>query len=50
MMLSVNPDLTPAQCKVILMATGRVVEFEGNSAPRTVNAALAVERAAAARQ
>ena len=48
MMLSANPNLTPAQCKAILMATGKEVEFEGNTAPRAVNAGLAVERALAA--
>ncbi len=49
MMQSANPNLTPAQCKTILKTTGSEVEFEGSTAPRSVNAGLAVERAIAER-
>jgi len=45
MMLSANPNLTPAQCKEILMSTASELEFEGSIAPRSVNAGLAVEQA-----
>ncbi len=47
LMRSVNPKLTPAQCREILMATARPVTFEGARAPRSVDAAAAVKRAAA---
>ena len=42
---SVNPKLTPAQCKQILMTTARPVTFEGRQAARAVDAAAAVKRA-----
>jgi len=49
MMLEVNPELGPAQCKEILMSTGRPMEFEGTTAPRVVDAAAAVEEASRTR-
>lgn len=49
MMQSANPDLTPAQCKTILMSTSSEIEFEGSTAPRSVNAGLAVEQAISGR-
>jgi hypothetical protein len=45
MMLSRNPELSPQECKEILMSTARPMEFEGVRAPRVVDAAAAVERA-----
>lgn len=42
MMLSVNSELTPAQCKKILRVTGRPMNFEGSHAPRVVDAGAAV--------
>jgi hypothetical protein len=49
-MRSANPSLTPAECKDILMATSRPIDFEGQRAPRAVDAAAAVRRAAAMRK
>ncbi len=45
LMRSVNPRLTPAQCKQLLMSTARPVTFEGQQAARAVDAAAAVRRA-----
>lgn len=42
MLKSVNPELTPAECKRILMGTSRELTFEGNVAPRAVDVAAAV--------
>jgi hypothetical protein len=42
---SVNPKLTPAQCRQILMSTSRPVTFEGQQAMRTVDAGAAVKKA-----
>jgi hypothetical protein len=43
LMRSANPKLTPAECKEILMRTARPLEFEGQRAPRVVDAAAAVK-------
>ena len=45
LMRSVNPRLTPAQCRQILMSTARPVTFEGQQGVRTVDAAAAVKKA-----
>jgi hypothetical protein len=47
LMRSVNPKLTPAECKSILMTTARPMTFEGQAAPRVVDVAAAVARAKA---
>jgi subtilisin family serine protease len=45
LMLERNPDLTPAQCKQIMMSTARPLTFEGQTVPRVVDAHAAVVRA-----
>ena len=42
MLKSLRPDLTPADCKRILMQTSRELTFEGNVAPRAVDVAAAL--------
>ena len=37
-----RPDLTPSEIKRILMETSRPMTFEGNEAPRVVDAAAAL--------
>jgi subtilisin family serine protease len=41
---SLKPDLTPEQCRQILMETAHPLEFEGRKAPRAMDAAAAVAR------
>lgn len=50
MMRSVNPALTPEQCKRILIATSHAMEYHGRQVGHVVDAAAAVERARAATQ
>ncbi len=47
LMRSVNPKLTPAQCRQILMSTSRPMTFEAQQAARVVDAAAAVRKAKA---
>jgi subtilisin family serine protease len=47
LMRSVNPKLTPARCRQILMSTARPMTFEGQQAARVVDAAAAVRKAKA---
>jgi hypothetical protein len=42
MLKSVKPELTPAECKRILMDTSRELTFEGSVAPRAVDVAAAL--------
>ncbi|MBI2837848.1 MAG: peptidase [Acidobacteria bacterium] len=49
LMKGLKPDLTPAQCKAILRETARPLEFEGETAPRTLDAGAAVSRVKALR-
>jgi hypothetical protein len=46
MMRSVNPALTPAECKAILMQTARPMEYGGVQIPRVIDAPAAVKEAA----
>ena len=48
MMRSLEPDLTPAMCRQILLDTARPMTFEGDAVPRALDAAAAVEKAAEA--
>jgi hypothetical protein len=45
LMKSVNLKLTPEQCRQIVMSTARPMTFEGQQAPRVVDAAAAVRKA-----
>jgi len=49
MMIELAPDLGPRQIEDILVATSHDVEFEGQQAPRTLDAGAAVARAAGRR-
>jgi hypothetical protein len=42
MILSLEPDLTPGQCRQILRQTSRSMTFEGREVPRVLDAAAAV--------
>jgi hypothetical protein len=46
LLLSLRPDLSPAQVKILLMETSHAITFEGNHAPRTVDIGAAVRAAA----
>jgi hypothetical protein len=49
LMRSANRGLTPARCKEILMTTARPLVYEGEKAPRVVDAAAAVKAATTSR-
>ncbi len=50
MMRSVNPALTPEQCKGILVETSHAMEYHGRQVPHVVDAAAAIQRARAVAQ
>jgi hypothetical protein len=47
MMRSQDPSISPARCREILRSTARPMTFEGKDVPRALDAAAAVEMAAA---